>query len=96
MANNASLIIPNASIDCHLILIVTIVSVVMTEQKANLMALTAANQQLLTERNILGREAEELSKVTDNLNWTLRVILKFSNFPVNEYCPEKSKCVLLC
>ncbi|XP_038566652.1 natural killer cells antigen CD94 isoform X7 [Micropterus salmoides] len=67
------------------------VSVVMTEQKANLMALTAANQQLLTERNILGREAEELSKVTDNLNWTLRVILKFSNFPVNEYCPEK-KC----
>ncbi|XP_038566647.1 C-type lectin domain family 12 member A isoform X2 [Micropterus salmoides] len=67
------------------------ISVVMTEQKANLMALTAANQQLLTERNILGREAEELSKVTDNLNWTLRVILKFSNFPVNEYCPEK-KC----
>ncbi|XP_044064187.1 C-type lectin domain family 4 member A isoform X2 [Siniperca chuatsi] len=67
------------------------ISVVMTEKKANLRKLTAANQQLVMERNILKRQTEEMSRVTDNLNRTLGFIQKFDNFPVEEYCPEK-KC----
>ncbi|XP_018555383.1 C-type lectin domain family 4 member A isoform X1 [Lates calcarifer] len=71
------------------------ISVVMDEDrenfKTNLNNLTAENQQLLMERSILENKTEELSRVRDDLNWTLNVILKFNTFPVNEYCPEK-KC----
>ncbi|KAM9353543.1 C-type lectin domain family 12 member B-like [Symphorus nematophorus] len=63
----------------------------MNEQKANLSNLTAENEKLITERSTLERQAEELSRDRDNLNWTLGVILKFNDFPVNEYCPDK-KC----
>lgn len=93
----------------------TIVSVVMNKQEANLSDLTAANQQLtmeksilerqteelsrdkeelMTEKSVLEREAEELSRDRDQLNRTLGVILEFNTFPVNKYCPEKSKCFL--
>lgn len=78
---------------CRLIL--TTVSSVMSEQKTNLSDLIAENELLITEKSILERETEELRRVTDNLNWTLGVILGFNNFPVNEFCPEKSKCVSL-
>lgn len=71
--------------------VLTVVSVRMSEEKANsgakLSNLTAENQQLIKERSILQKEME-------NLNWTLGVILKFNTFPVNEYCPQKSKCCL--
>ncbi|XP_049901893.1 natural killer cells antigen CD94-like [Epinephelus moara] len=67
------------------------ISVVMNKQKVNLSELKAQNQQLNTERSILQRETEELSRVTDNFSWTLGVILKFDTFPVSEYCPNK-KC----
>ncbi|XP_059195844.1 killer cell lectin-like receptor subfamily F member 1 [Centropristis striata] len=67
------------------------ISVVLKEQRANHSELTAENQQLIVERNMLEREAKELSRVTENLNWTLGVILKFNTFPVNDYCPDK-KC----
>lgn len=59
-------------------------SCVMKEQRANLSNLTAENELLIEERSILNR-------VTDNLNWMLRMIMKFNTFPVNEYCPDK-KC----
>ncbi|KAK9514232.1 hypothetical protein VZT92_027712 [Zoarces viviparus] len=59
-------------------------SCVMKEQRANLSNLTAENELLIEERSIL-------SRVTDNLNWTLGMIMKFNTFPVNEYCPDK-KC----
>ncbi|GLD46575.1 C-type lectin domain family 4 member A-like isoform X1, partial [Lates japonicus] len=49
--------------------------------KANLSNLTAENQQLLMERSILENKTEELSRVRDDLNWTLNVILKFNTFP---------------
>ncbi|XP_033968666.1 struthiocalcin-1-like isoform X4 [Trematomus bernacchii] len=65
------------------------VSVLMTEQKSNLSVLTAENEQLITERNLLERETEQLSRVTDNLNWTLSIILRFDTFPVHDYCPDK-------
>ncbi|XP_031169069.1 C-type lectin domain family 4 member G-like isoform X3 [Sander lucioperca] len=67
------------------------ISVVINQQKANLSNLTAENQQLITNRSILERETKELRRVTDNLNWTLQVILTFNTFPVNDYCPNK-KC----
>lgn len=57
------------------------------------------NSDLMTERekltdvkNILKGNVEKLSRDVDNVNWTLGVILKFDNFPVNKYCPDKSKC----
>ncbi|XP_068591998.1 C-type lectin domain family 4 member A [Cebidichthys violaceus] len=59
-------------------------SFVMKEQRANLSNLTAENELLIEERSIL-------SRVTDDLNMTLGVIMKFNTFPVNEYCPDK-KC----
>ncbi|XP_070692206.1 C-type lectin domain family 1 member B-like [Pempheris klunzingeri] len=70
---------------------ITYTSVVLNKQQAKLINLTAANQQLITERSTLERETEELSRVTDSLNRTLRVIMNFNTFPVNEYCPQK-KC----
>ncbi|KAK5892098.1 hypothetical protein CesoFtcFv8_012512 [Champsocephalus esox] len=64
-------------------------SVLMTKQKSNLSVLTAENEQLITERNLLERETEQLSRVTDNLNWTLSIILRFDTFRVHDYCPDK-------
>ncbi|XP_042346321.1 C-type lectin domain family 4 member A-like [Plectropomus leopardus] len=69
------------------------INVVLNDQTVNLSNLTAQNQQLIEERGILERETEELSRVTDNLNWTLGLILRFDIFPVNDYCPDK-KCQL--
>ncbi|KAJ4931062.1 hypothetical protein JOQ06_025361 [Pogonophryne albipinna] len=65
------------------------ISVLMTKQKSNLSVLTAENEQLITERNLLERETEKLSRVTDNLNWTLSIILRFDTFRVHDYCPDK-------
>lgn len=47
--------------------------------------------ELTDVKIILKRNVEKLSRVVDNVNWTLGVILKFNNFPVNLYCPNKSK-----
>ncbi|XP_041799002.1 natural killer cells antigen CD94-like isoform X2 [Chelmon rostratus] len=66
------------------------ISVVMNKQKADISNLVAENQKLITERSVLERETEELSRVNDSLNWTMGVILKFNTFPVNEYCPKKT------
>ncbi|XP_034067385.1 C-type lectin domain family 4 member G isoform X1 [Gymnodraco acuticeps] len=64
-------------------------SVLMTKQKSNLSVLTAENEQLITERNLRERETEQLSRVTDNLNWTLSIILRLDTFRVHDYCPDK-------
>lgn len=72
-----------------------LVSVVMNQQTAILSNRTAEIQQLMTERSVLERETEELSRTADNLNWTLGVIMKYDKFPVSEFCPEKSKCSFL-
>ncbi|XP_030248963.1 C-type lectin domain family 4 member G-like isoform X2 [Sparus aurata] len=71
--------------------VIVYVSVVMNQQTATLSNLTAENQQLMTERSVLERETEELSRTAGNLNWTLGVIMKYDKFPVSEFCPEK-KC----
>ncbi|XP_026226134.1 NKG2-A/NKG2-B type II integral membrane protein-like isoform X2 [Anabas testudineus] len=37
----------------------------------------------------LKRQKQELIRERDRLNWTIRVILEYENFPVNNYCPQK-------
>ncbi|XP_073340779.1 C-type lectin domain family 4 member G-like [Pagrus major] len=82
-----------AGILCVLLLasigVIVYISVVMNQQTANLSNLTAEYQQLMTEKSILERQTEELSRAADNLNWTLGVIRKYNNFPVLEFCPEE-------
>uniref|UniRef100_UPI0037E77161 natural killer cells antigen CD94-like n=1 Tax=Semicossyphus pulcher TaxID=241346 RepID=UPI0037E77161 len=67
------------------------ISMVMNHQKANIGDLTAQIQQLNTEKSNSEKQTEQLSRVTDNLNRTLGVIMNFSTFPVTKFCPEK-KC----
>lgn len=73
----------------------TIVSMVMNEQRENLSSLSAENQQLMEQMKLLENKTEELTGDRDNLSWTLNVILNSDIFPVNEYCPDRSKCVCL-
>ncbi|XP_035485743.1 C-type lectin domain family 4 member A isoform X3 [Scophthalmus maximus] len=70
------------------------ICVVMNEQRAfaaNLSHLKKENEQLVMERSILENRTEELTRVRDDLNWTLEVIMKFDSFPVTDFCPDK-KC----
>ncbi|XP_034553452.1 C-type lectin domain family 4 member C-like [Notolabrus celidotus] len=66
-------------------------SALMNKQKENLRDLKEEIQLLVTERSIFKKEADQLSRVTENFNYTMEVILKFNTFPVNEFCPKK-KC----
>lgn len=68
------------------------VNIVMSHQEKFISDLTAEREKLTDVKIILKRNVEKLSRVVDNVNWTLGVILKFDNFPVNQYCPNKSKC----
>ncbi|KAM4581216.1 asialoglycoprotein receptor 2-like [Odontesthes bonariensis] len=47
--------------------------------------------ELMAKIRVLKNQTEELSRDRDDLNWTLGVILKFDNFPVKDFCPDK-KC----
>ncbi len=53
-----------------------LVCVEIKEQKTNLSNLRVKNQELITERSILEKRMEAMSKVSDNLNQTLGVQLK--------------------
>ncbi|XP_070822068.1 C-type lectin domain family 12 member B-like [Chaetodon trifascialis] len=66
------------------------ISVAMNGQKTDLSNLRAQTEKLIVERSNLEKETKELSRVRDDLNWTLGVILTFDTFPVNEYCPKKT------
>lgn len=67
------------------------VNIVMSHQEKFISDLMAEREKLTDVNIILKRNVEKLSRVVDNVNWTLGVILKFDNFPVNQYCPNKSK-----
>ncbi|CAI5661693.1 unnamed protein product [Oreochromis niloticus] len=71
------------------IIAIIYMSLLMNVQAANLRDLTAEYQRLAVEKEISDNKTEELRRERDNLNWTLEVILKFDNFPVNDYCPNK-------
>ncbi|KAM8870536.1 uncharacterized protein AB9W97_017323 [Spinachia spinachia] len=64
------------------ITVIIYLSSVMTEERGNLSELRAEKELLLMEISVL-------SSVTDNLNWTLGVIMHFSIFPVYDFCPDK-------
>ena len=55
-------------------LTLTIVSMVMNEQRANLSRKSAENQQMSMQMSILENKTEELTRDRDNLNWTLGVL----------------------
>lgn len=64
----------------------------MSHQEKFTSDLMAEREKLTDAKVILKRNVEKLSRVVENVNWTLGVILKFNNFPVNQYCPNKSEC----
>uniref|UniRef100_A0A3B3DU97 C-type lectin domain family 12 member B-like n=1 Tax=Oryzias melastigma TaxID=30732 RepID=A0A3B3DU97_ORYME len=63
----------------------------MNKSQADLMDLSALNDQLLLQIKLLRNQTEELSSERDELNRTLGVIMRFESFPVEGFCPEK-KC----
>ncbi|XP_072249494.1 C-type lectin domain family 12 member B-like [Leuresthes tenuis] len=73
------------------IAIIIYISVMMNEQQAHLRKVTADSERLIVEKRILENRTEELSKDRDYHNRMLEVILKFDNFPVKDFCPDK-KC----
>ncbi|XP_037308836.2 C-type lectin domain family 4 member M-like [Pungitius pungitius] len=60
-----------------------------SEQRRENLDLTARNLQLRANEANLEKEAEELTRERDGLNWTVGVILEYENFPVNKRCPHK-------
>ncbi|XP_017295590.1 C-type lectin domain family 12 member B-like [Kryptolebias marmoratus] len=67
------------------------IGVEMNKQQAKLSDLTAEIQHLTAEKERLENRTEDLGRDRDDLNRTLRAILTFDNFPVNNFCPQK-KC----
>ncbi|KAM4736465.1 C-type lectin domain family 17, member A-like [Anableps anableps] len=62
-----------------------------TKQQTENSNLAKENGELLEERNMMKNQTTELSQERDDLNRTLGFILKFDNFPVKDFCPDK-KC----
>lgn len=48
-------------------------------------------KELIVENGVLENQTEQLSRDRESLNRTLGTILKFNNFPVEDYCSGKSK-----
>ncbi|RVE63226.1 hypothetical protein OJAV_G00165330 [Oryzias javanicus] len=73
--------------------VVTIILIIlqMNKSQADLMDLSALNDQLLLQIKLLKNQTEELSSERNELNRTLGVIMRFESFPVEDFCPEK-KC----
>ena len=49
---------------------------------------------MMVEIEILENQTKHLNRQKDDLNWTLGVILTFENFPVMDFCPDKSKYII--
>ncbi|XP_076742136.1 uncharacterized protein LOC143419410 isoform X1 [Maylandia zebra] len=91
--SNFRLLLACLEILCVLLLVgiiaIIYMSLLFKVQAANLSNLTAEHQQLAMEKEISDNKTRELRRQRDNLNCTLEVILKFDNFPVKDYCPNK-------
>ncbi|XP_039886795.1 C-type lectin domain family 12 member A-like isoform X3 [Simochromis diagramma] len=91
--SNFRLLLACLEILCVLLLVgiiaIIYMSLLFKVQAANLSNLTAEHQRLAMEKEISDNKTRELRGERDNLNWTLEVILKFDNFPVKDYCPNK-------
>ncbi|KAM9782791.1 LOW QUALITY PROTEIN: C-type lectin domain family 4 member C-like [Neosynchiropus ocellatus] len=76
-----------------LISVIAVLSVhfqtVMSEQFTVNGNLTEQNNLLRAENMLYQNVTGELTSERDRLNWTMGVILEFSDFPVRSYCPQK-------
>lgn len=72
----------------------TAVNGVLSEQRRENINLTAQIGQLWTEKTDLQRQTEELTRERDGLNWTMRVIMEYENFPVKDHCPQKGENII--
>uniref|UniRef100_A0A2I4D902 C-type lectin domain family 12 member B n=1 Tax=Austrofundulus limnaeus TaxID=52670 RepID=A0A2I4D902_AUSLI len=60
------------------------------EQRRQNINFTMQKLKLQAEKEMLKRQTEDLSRERDRLNWTIRVILQYDNFPVKDHCPQKA------
>ncbi|XP_030014439.1 C-type lectin domain family 9 member A-like isoform X2 [Sphaeramia orbicularis] len=65
--------------------------VTMSSERVKLGGLSVENQRLIAEKRILENKTEEMIRQRDSLNWTLGVMMKFTTFPMEKFCPQK-KC----
>ncbi|KAF7656818.1 hypothetical protein LDENG_00035870 [Lucifuga dentata] len=65
------------------------VNIRVSEQRAQIIKLTAQNEQLISQKTILEKESEQQRKERDNLERMMDFILKFDNCPVKKSCPQK-------
>ncbi|XP_028281028.1 uncharacterized protein LOC114448325 [Parambassis ranga] len=72
-------------------IIIIYISIVMSKQEVTLSDQAAQHQQLTEQLKVLKNTTSRLIRDGDHLNWTLGVILTFSNFPVTKFCPDR-KC----
>ncbi|XP_034030115.1 C-type lectin domain family 9 member A-like [Thalassophryne amazonica] len=72
------------------IAIIIYFSVVANAPNTNISDLRGENQQLMSQQTVLQHDKDELSRQIEGLNWTMEVILQFDNFPVTQYCPERT------
>ncbi|KAF7649961.1 hypothetical protein LDENG_00133590 [Lucifuga dentata] len=68
------------------------VTVTVREQKVNLSELTAQNEQLISQKTILEKEADELRRERATLERMMNFIIKLENFPVEEFCRQRGEC----
>ncbi|XP_061530819.1 oxidized low-density lipoprotein receptor 1 isoform X2 [Phycodurus eques] len=64
-------------------------NVVTAEQRRQNVNLTAQNEHVRAELELLRERAQELSWERDQLNWTMGMVLQYDNFPVITYCPQR-------
>lgn len=72
-------------------LAVTTVQLLINNQKTHITHLEVEVEQLSDLNIIQERVNSDLKGVTEQLNWTLNVIMSYENFPVKLFCPGHSE-----
>ncbi|XP_035768412.1 killer cell lectin-like receptor subfamily B member 1B allele C [Neolamprologus brichardi] len=63
----------------------------MSEQQREMANITAQNLQLMTQKTSSERRTAELTRLRDQLNWTIGVIMEYQEFSVEKHCPQKGE-----
>lgn len=71
--------------------VIIYMSIEMKKQQGDISNLSTKNKRLTEDRKTMQNQNKELSRERDDLNRTLGFIMKFDNFPVKDFCPDK-KC----
>ncbi|MEQ2179756.1 hypothetical protein GOODEAATRI_028403 [Goodea atripinnis] len=81
------------------IAIITWITVDMKDHKRihskQLVLLEEENKHLIIEKSILENVTKQLIRERDDLKRALEVIQMYDNFPVHEFCSDKSECSAL-